>query len=135
MHRGTKAVPRLWPIWEISGYFWIMKEQDELDRRKHARTDLTSCATIQVRNSNDEAHGIVTDVSSAGLALETDHPPSVGESVSVWATLDGHDHSVEARVARVDKVGGNVYVVGLEYDMETMKQDPFLQEVLRHYRA
>lgn len=112
-----------------------MKEQDEKDRRKHARTDLTSCATIQVRNSEDEAHGIVTDVSSSGLALETDHPPCVGETVSVWATLDGHDHSVEAHVARVDKVGENAYVVGLEYDMETMKEDPFLQQVLRHNPA
>ena len=56
-----------------------MKKQDDNDRRKHGRTDLISCGTIQVRDSEDEAHGIVTDVSSTGLALETDTALALGK--------------------------------------------------------
>ncbi len=112
-----------------------MTEKNVPDRRRRPRTEITSPALIQIHGSNDQQLGIVTDVSTNGLAIQTVRPPSVGDKVTVRAYLDEDPHGVQAEVMHVAAIGKHAFAVGLKYDLLTLEEDPFLQEALRQNRA
>lgn len=101
------------------------------ERRERPRTEISSCAVIQLHDSNDEQLGIVTNVSTSGLAIETAQPPMVGDRVTVRAYLKEDPHGVQADVIHVKALGQSSYLVGLKYDLLTLEEDPFLMDALR----
>ena len=113
---------------DISG---DMKGPNSPERRRRPRTEIASCAVIQIHNSDDEQLGIVTNVSTTGLAVETAHPPKLGDRVTVRAFLKDDPHGVQADVVRIKAVAEGSYLVGLKYDVLTLEDDPFLLEALR----
>ena len=108
-----------------------MKGSSSPERRRRPRTEIASCAVIQIHNRDDEQLGIVTNVSTTGLAIETAHPPAVGDRVTVRAFLKDNAHGIQADVARVKVLAEGSYLVGLKYDVLTLEEDPFLLEALR----
>ncbi len=112
-----------------------MTDKNVPDRRRRPRTEITSPALIQIHGNNDQQLGIVTDVSTNGLAIQTVRPPAVGDTVTVRAYLGQDLHGVQAEVIHVKAIGKHAFVVGLKYDLLTLEEDPFLQDALRQNRA
>ena len=112
-----------------------MTDKNVPDRRRRPRTEITSPALIQIHGSNDQQLGIVTDVSTNGLSIQTVRPPVVGDRVTVRTYLDEDLHGVQAEVIHVESIGKHAFAVGLKYDLLTLEEDPFLQDALRQNRA
>ncbi len=112
-----------------------MTDENVSDRRRRPRTEITSPALIHIHGSDEQQLGIVTDVSTNGLAIQTVRPPVVGDKVTVRAYLDKDLHGVQAEVMHVAVIGKGAFAVGLKYDLLTLEEDPFLQEALRQNRA
>jgi len=101
------------------------------ERRGRPRTAIQKPASMEIWGANEEILGIVTDVSTTGLAILTDVPPEVGAHVTVRATLDGDRHGVQGEVVHVARIDAEHYVVGLRYDLLMLEEDRFLEEALR----
>ncbi len=101
------------------------------NRRSEVRETTSNCASIEIRGGNDQAIGIVFDVSSGGLGLQTGQPPTSGDHVTVRVTAADHTdiHTIGAIVCHVRKIAVNNYIVGLRYD-DPLRSDPFLEGVL-----
>lgn len=108
-----------------------MRDTSGRERRERPRTEISSCAVLQIHGGDGEQLGIVTNVSTTGLAIETTEPPLVGDRVTVRAFLHDDPHGVQADVMRVKEIAPGCYLVGLKYDLLTLEEDPFLLEALR----
>ncbi|MFQ5504852.1 MAG: PilZ domain-containing protein [Planctomycetota bacterium] len=104
--------------------------KDQSDRRCGERTETCKCAAIEVHSGQDQALGVVFDVSSSGIGLRTGQPPRVDDTVTIRVASEHTIHSVCARVVRVTNVDQSAFLVGLRYDAPGLQVDPFVREVL-----
>jgi len=104
---------------------------DREERRRDERTVIEKPAEIELEDSAASIFGLVLDVSTTGMSLVTDRPIEVGTQVTVRATLDGDKHGVQGRTVRVQEHEGTHWIVGIQYDLLTLEEDPFMFAALR----
>ena len=110
---------------------------DDSDRRRAPRARVAAIASLETKgklNANDQAIGVVRDMSRTGIGLETGQPPMVGQGVILRLVLDDESHQLCTRATRVERRGkSNFYQVGLDWSMCSSAELAFLDRVLHAY--
>lgn len=104
------------------------------DRRRATRVRVAAVASLETRgklNANNQALGVVKNMSRTGIAIETGQPPMAGQHVLLRVALDDVTHELKTRATRVARRGNShFYDVGLDWSGCTTDQLSFLDKVL-----
>lgn len=104
------------------------------DRRRSARVRIAAVASLETRgslNANNQALGVVKNMSRTGIGLETGQPPIAGQAVILRLSLDDRTHELKTRATRVKRRGtGHFYDVGLDWTNCSAEDLSFLDQVL-----
>lgn len=93
------------------------------DRRRHKRIGLEAYAALEStgRFANDQAFGIVLDISRSGIRFRTGQPPHVGQVVDLHVGVGEDIRTLRANVIRVSERSRNLYDSGLSFSRCTIQ--------------
>ncbi len=100
------------------------------ERRRRGRTVIDKPAEIELHGNPESILGIVMNVSTTGMSILTDRPLAIGGKVTVRATLDGDQHGVQGQIVQVQGRDAEHWIIGVEYDLLMLEEDPFMLEAL-----
>lgn len=112
----------------------IMSRTEKSDRRKHPRTEGESYASLEVIGllANDQAFGVVIDVSRSGVCVRTPQPPYLAQNAKVRMDIGGEMLTLDAQVMRVERIGNSeAWDVGLRFDGLSSAQERFFARFLK----
>ena len=111
-----------------------MSRTQKSERRKHPREEGDSYASLEVAGllANDQAFGVVVDVSRSGVCVRTPQPPYLAQVAKVRMGIGGRMLTLDAQVMRVERIGDTeAWDVGLRFESLSSEQERFFEEFLR----
>ena len=111
-----------------------MSRTQKSDRRRHPRAEGESYASLEVIGllANDQAFGIVIDVSRSGVCVRTPQPPYLAQNAKVRMEVAGEMLTLDAQVMRVERIGSTeAWDVGLRFDCLSSAQERFFEKFIK----
>ncbi|HLU38131.1 MAG TPA: PilZ domain-containing protein [Planctomycetota bacterium] len=98
-----------------------------IGRRRDERRETTANAmvTLPGRSGISDAPAIMVDLSNVGMRLHMWSAPPKHRLAQIRVDVEGEIYSVAGRVVRVESAAEGGFMVGIEFDPESLLENPF----------
>lgn len=102
-------------------------KKKSIDRRREGRFEMSNPVLVSIsgREPITDAPGVLVDLSATGMRVHMWISPPKHRMAAVRVDVNNEVFQVRSRIVRVESVEEGGFLVGMEFDPESLKENPF----------